>query len=94
MQDGGHDAFQKPEDTTNISVFTLVCTVDQLRFDIVFGALIKVATKVKKHQQESVESGVFKTPTIRVDAVERSWRDDGHFTLTQRTLRGQLLLTA
>ena len=32
--------------------------------------------------------------TIRVDAVESRRRDDGHFTLTQRTLRGQLLLTA
>lgn len=32
--------------------------------------------------------------TIRVDAVESRRRDDGHFTLTQRTLGGQLLLTA
>lgn len=32
--------------------------------------------------------------TVRVDAVERRRRDDGHFTLTQGTLGGQLLLTA
>lgn len=32
--------------------------------------------------------------TIRVDAVERRRGDDGHFTLTKRTLGGELLLTA
>lgn len=76
MQDGGHDAFQKPEDTTEGSVFT--CAARQLRCDYLSAAGIRRA----------------RCFTIRVDAVERRWRDDGHFTLTQRTLRGQLLLTA
>lgn len=32
--------------------------------------------------------------TVRVDAVQSGGRNDGHLTLTQGTLGGQLLLTA
>lgn len=80
-----------PETSTHNSTFTSVCAAGKLRC---------VWCCSKRSQTVDVNVGLMVSQrtlmnlTVRVDAVECRRRDDGHFTLTQRTLRGQLLLTA
>lgn len=85
MQDGGQDAFQKPDHKQHAT------NMQSHRCDQAC-----VRSDVSLYDQACVRSGVIRCRlklTVRVDAVECRWRDDGHLTLSQRTLGGQLVLT-